>query len=190
PVELAAFKAEVIANSVRVQWTTISECENYGFDVERSQDGVNFQKVQFIKGYGTTNVAQRYSFIDDGLSVGKYYYRLKQIDFDGRSKFSELIAVEVASPNVFRLSQNYPNPFNSETTISFQVASSGYVTLTIYNILGRKIKMLFAENANPGYYRAQWNGYDAFGNAVSSGFYYLQMESQSFKETRRIVYLK
>ena len=87
--------------------------------------------------------------------------------------------------------QNYPNPFNPETTIKYQLPKTSKVTLTIYNILGQKIKTLVDEEKQTGYYSVKWDGTDDFGAKVSSGIYIYRMETnKGFVKTLKMVFLK
>ncbi len=190
PVEFASFSANVVKNQVELSWTTESETENYGFDVERSQDGVQFEKIDFIKGFGTTTVPQAYSYTDRVLSEGKYYYRLKQIDFDGRFCYSEILEVVLIPPEKCVLKQNYPNPFNNNTKIYFQIPSQEFATLKIYNLIGKQVKTLLQTTIKAGYHGIVWDGSDSKGQQVNSGVYYYQIMAGDFCSTRRLVYLK
>lgn len=190
PVELASFVATAKQNNILLLWTTKSESENYGFELEKSVNGSAFKKVEFIKGFGTTNISQSYSCLDQNLNVGKYYYRLKQIDFDGQFTFSPLVKAEIECPKKYTLTQNYPNPFNSETKIHFQIPNSDFVSLKIYNIIGQEIKTVIDEKLNAGYHVADWNGQNKNGDMVSSGLYYYQIESGDYKATQRMIFVK
>ncbi len=118
PVELTSFNANIVNNKVRLNWRTETEVNNYGFEVQR-----NGEKIGFVVGYGNTNSPHNYSF-EYGLG-GKF--RLKQIDNNGTSSYSEEIEI------ILKNYQNYPNPFNSSTMIPYNK------TLTIYNTLGEKL---------------------------------------------------
>ena len=119
PVELISFTSSVEGNNVKLRWSTSTEKNNKGFEVEHKvhshQSSVgNWEKIGFVIGHGTTTQTTDYSFIDKNLISGKYSYRLKQIDFDGTFKFYDLKEiVEVNVPGKFELFQNYPNPFQS-----------------------------------------------------------------------------
>ena len=118
PVELTSFTAIVVNNGVQLNWITATELNNYGFEYERSchteqsPSLTDWEKIGFINGNGTTSESHSYSFVDNGLSAGKYLYRLRQIDFDGSSTYSNEIEVDLSLPISFKLEQNYPNPFN------------------------------------------------------------------------------
>ncbi|NOX18297.1 MAG: hypothetical protein GXO87_08450, partial [Chlorobi bacterium] len=115
PVELNSFTANVINETVQLKWQTGSEINNKGFSVERkslsAQDANEWNEIGFVDGAGTTAEPHQYSFTDDNVSNGKYFYRLKQIDIGGTFEYSESIEVEVGAPGKFELSQNFPNPF-------------------------------------------------------------------------------
>lgn len=102
---------------------------------------------------------------------------------------------EIQIPSSFSLSQNYPNPFNPTTRIQFRVGSlefrqSIHTTLTIYNILGQRVRTLVNENKSPGRYEILWDGKDDKGKEVSSGVYFYQFKAGEFKETKRMVLLR
>jgi len=109
-VELVSLSATTKGRNVSLHWLTITEVNNFGFDVERRQSGINLQwaKVGFMPGYGTSNISHDYFFIDSSFSIGNFVYRLKQIDNDGVWKYSNSIEVSNDIPLTFALSQNYP----------------------------------------------------------------------------------
>ena len=130
PVELINFNSEVFGNNVTLFWSTATETNNQGFDVEKKAlsfgEGLGeaWEKVGFVPGFGTTTEVHHYSFIDESLQSGDYQYRLKQIDFGGTFEYSNIIEVTVAGPTKFSLEQNYPNPFNPNTKIKYQIPAS------------------------------------------------------------------
>ena len=144
PVELSSFSASIIGSSIKLNWRTETEVNNYGFEIERKvgspQSTVgNYEKIGFVNGNGNSNSPKNYSFIDDKVTAGKYSYRLKQIDNDGQFEYSKVIAVDFGAPKKFELSQNYPNPFNPITTIRFNLPEAGNVKLTLFNVLGQEL---------------------------------------------------
>ena len=147
PVELTSFNATVSNNNIKLSWQTATEIKNYGFEIERekltsnSTSGV-WQKIGFVNGNGNSNSIKNYSFIDNGLSDGKYSYTLKQIDNDGNFEYSKKVEISVTQANKFNLDQNYPNPFNPSTKIKYSLQNASNVTLTVYDILGNKVQVL------------------------------------------------
>ena len=93
-------------------------------------------------------------------------------------------------PECFRLLQNYPNPFNPSTTIQFHVPLSTHVELSIYTILGERIRTLVNGRCNPGVHSVHWDGLDAAGNHTASGLYLCCLKSKDFVDTKKIVFLK
>ncbi len=126
PVELVSFTAVQIDEKVKLSWETASEINNFGFEIERKRANVenNWEKIGFVEGAGNSNSPKFYEFFDEtSLASEEYFYRLKQIDSDGRFKYSEKIKITVGVPEKFELKQNYPNPFNPTTTIKYSIPS-------------------------------------------------------------------
>ena len=142
PVELVSFDAKLINGAVNLSWITATETNNSGFEIQRSLDNSSFSKIAFIAGNGSTTEISKYSYVDNYSADNKVYYRLKQIDNDGSYTYSDVVEVNLSMPKEFVLSQNYPNPFNPSTSIKYQLASDGYVTLKVYDLLGREIETL------------------------------------------------
>jgi photosystem II stability/assembly factor-like uncharacterized protein len=192
PVELNSFTASVSGNNVTLSWSTASENNNRGFEIERLQDYKitelqDWETIGFIEGRGTITERQDYHFADNDLTPGTYFYKIKQIDFNGSFEYFELsTAVEINTPEKFMLEQNYPNPFNPSTSISFSIPQDGFVSLRIYNILGNEVSALVNNNLTAGNHKFS---FDASG--LSSGVYYYRLEvNNKFVETRQMLLLK
>ena len=94
-----------------------------------------------------------------------------------------------------KFEQNYPNPFNPETIIRYQLKTKSQIKLTIHNLLGQMIITLVDKNQNAGFKEILWNGKDAFGTYVGSGFYFYSIEAISeskafFRKTRKMLLVK
>ncbi|MDH3268014.1 MAG: M28 family peptidase, partial [Ignavibacteria bacterium] len=155
PVELLAFTASMNNSLVQLLWSTASELNNQGFEIQRSIDKPDdFVTVGFVNGKGNSTEINYYSFHDhpDLNGVSQLYYRLKQVDLDGTFSYSNVVNVTYDVPTAFVLNQNYPNPFNPSTRISYFVPKESYVTLKVYDFLGREIKTLVNENKSTGSY--------------------------------------
>lgn len=195
PVELTSFAAVMAANSVQLSWATATETNTYGFEVERraisdqhlqGDSHFTWSKVGFIEGSGTTNTPKQYSFSDKTLATGKYSYRLKQIDRDGKFTYSQEVEATVGNlPIVFALNQNYPNPFNPSTTISYQIPENSYVSLKVYDIIGREVAALVSEIKKAGQHTATFDAAQ-----LSSGIYIARLESGHHVQLRRMVLIK
>jgi 3-phytase len=135
PVELAFFTGSLNGNTVELRWRTETEVNNYGFDIERTKDNLDWFTIGYIEGHGNSNSPKFYNFIDADINQSTtYYYRLKQIDNDGTYEYSDVLSVEVGAPDNFNLSQNYPNPFNPETRIDFTLPEKQLVSLRVNEI--------------------------------------------------------
>ncbi|MBK9331423.1 MAG: T9SS type A sorting domain-containing protein [Ignavibacteria bacterium] len=190
PVEISAFNSSVSRSDVSLLWSTSSEINNSGFEIEKTnvtgQTTNEWSKVGFVSGGGTTNEMREYSFTDRNLTTGKYKYRLKQLDFNGNFEYYELSEeVSIGIPDKYDLSQNYPNPFNPVTTINYDLPTDGIVTIKVFDLLGREIKTLVNEMKNAGYYKLTFNASD-----LSSGAYFYRMTSEDFVSVKKFVVLK
>jgi len=190
PVELVSFTASINENDVELIWSTATETNNLGFKIQRKGSGVRSQNLEwmeigFVSGYGTSTERHTYSFNDNDLTEGNYQYRLKQIDFDGLSIYSEIVEVDINSPVMFSLEQNYPNPFNPTTTIKFSLPITSLVSLKIYDVLGNEVAALLNENKQVGSYEVEFNA-----SQIPSGTYFYQLTAENFVETRKMILLK
>ncbi|MBI5471474.1 MAG: T9SS type A sorting domain-containing protein [Ignavibacteriae bacterium] len=197
PVQLASFTAvELAGRGVLLRWRTLSETNNYGFFVQRKNNGLldGWMDVPngFVAGHGTTLEPHDYEFRDSTVGIGRWSYRLRQVDIDGTEHFSDAIDVRVltavreSAPLVYSLAQNYPNPFNPSTTIKFSVERTGRAVIEMYNILGQRVMTLFDEVAEAGqYYTVRWNA-----NGIASGMYIYRLQSGSFSSVKKLVVLK
>jgi hypothetical protein len=190
PVQLASFVGSFVGNDVKLEWQTVSEVNNYGFNVQR-KSGSEYVTVGFVAGKGTTLEPQSYSFVDENAS-GAAEYRLEQVDNNGLKNYFGPIMLNPNSvddksvPAVFALNQNYPNPFNPSTKISFSLANSDYTTLKIYNILGKEVATLFAGNAEVG--KLYTVNFDA--KNLTTGLYFSKLVSGNSIEVRKMVLMK
>ena len=183
PVELTSFTATTKSNDVILNWSTATETNNMGFEIQR-KNNAEFEKVGFAQGYGTTTEIQNYSFIDKGIPAGNYSYRLKQIDLDGTTEYSYPVEVTIA-PGDYFLSQNYPNPFNPSTNINYSIPVDGNVSLKIYDLLGNEVYTLIDEQKPAGSHEVEFNA-----SSLSSGVYYYQIKSGEFLATKKLMLMK
>jgi hypothetical protein len=167
PVELTSFTAQYIGSTTLLNWTTATELNNLGFDVQRSTEGNEFVTIGFVLGKGTTTEVQNYSYVDKTTTPNiNYAYRLKQIDFNGSYNYSEVVNLGESNPFNFELLQNYPNPFNPATTISIGLPVKSDVTLDVYNIVGEKVLSLYNGELAAGNYN-----YTVDASNLTSGIY-------------------
>ena len=177
PVELTSFAASVNDGEVTLSWSTSTETNNQGFDVERNS-GNGFEKIGFVAGFGTSTENHSYSYVDGSLQEGSYTYRLKQIDYAGTFEYSDVIEVDVTVPKVFALEQNYPNPFKPSTKIKFSLASDSKVTLTVFDVLGQEVANLIRGNLAAGSYEIDFNA-----SNINSGVYFYRIDATGVEGT-------
>jgi photosystem II stability/assembly factor-like uncharacterized protein len=187
PVELISFKAAIDGSTVTLDWSTATETNNQGFEILRytQNDNDGWNKIGFVPGHGTTTETQHYSFTENNVKPGKYQYKLKQIDYDGTFEYSQIVEVEIPFVNEFSLSQNYPNPFNPTTSLQYAIGSRQFVTLKVYDILGREIAILVNEEKPAGEYEAEFNAAN-----LPSGIYFYQLKAGQYSETKKMILLK
>ncbi len=195
PVEMLSFTSEVTGNDVKLFWSTATETNNSGFEIQKQvanrQSAVSkWESIGFVPGFGTTTEVHHYSFVDESLQSGNYQYRLKQVDFDGSFTYSDIIEVEVLSPNVFSLEQNYPNPYNPSTTIRYEIPEQSFVTIKVYDVLGNEIATLVNEEKPAGSYEVEFNIYSDEGQNLVSGVYFYKLQVGNFIQTKKMVLLK
>ncbi len=185
PVELTSFTAAANNKKVTLCWSTATETNNKGFEIERSNDKHIWEKIGFVNGHGTVTEPKNYSFEDLTIISDVYYYRLKQVDFNGDFTYSKTIEVTIGLPKEYSLSQNYPNPFNPVTTINYQIPKDGFVSLKVYDILGKEIATLVNSDKAQGKYTVEFDG-----SRFASGMYIYKLQSGDFVETRKMMLLK
>ncbi len=185
PVELTLFNGNYEDGVVNLKWITATETNNFGFEVERRNDYSNYESIGFVNGNGTSTNRVTYNFVDVNLSSNKYYYRLKQIDFDGTFEYSNEVEIEIESLSDFQLYQNYPNPFNPSTNIKYYIPQNSFVKITLHDILGSEIRTLVSETVQPGTYEIKLDGSD-----LSSGLYFVRLSSENIQRTLKISLIK
>jgi hypothetical protein len=185
PVELVSFSAISNGTDISLNWATATEVNNFGFEIQRSGDKTNFLTLGFVKGKGTTNEYQNYSWKDKNPNPGINNYRLKQIDINGSFKYSDVIEFDSKPIDSYDLGQNYPNPFNPSTVIRFTLPTAGKVTLTVYNSLGEVVKTLINTSMETGYHEVHFNAEN-----LPSGLYLYKLKAGAFTQTKKMLLIK
>jgi hypothetical protein len=185
PVELTTFTARLDGRDALLSWQTASETNNAGFDVQ-SLDAGAWQTLGFVPGAGTTSETQNYAFRVDALAPGTHRFRLRQIDFDGAFAFSPVVELTVDLPEPYRLTAAFPNPFNPRTSFELIVRRSQRVTVSVFDVLGRRVATLF--DGTMAANEARSFSFDGAG--LPSGLYLYRAEGESFSATRRMTLSK
>jgi hypothetical protein len=182
PIELNFFTVEQQSNSIILKWQTASELENQGFIVERSElsdnSSVNrkliasFNEHLTLTGKGSCSNAHNYEYIDLEITSGtRYTYWLADVDYTGTITYHEPVEIYYLQSEEHVLTV-YPNPSNHQIHIDYQLSSISDVQITIYNLLGEKVKTLYTHpNQAAGKYSLSWNGANDYNQITASGMY-------------------
>ena len=139
PVELLYLQADAVDNQyIKVHWATAVEVNNAGFHVQRSLDGVSFEIIGWVDGNGTISTQQNY-FLDDHnvMTDVIYYYRLKQVDFNGEFEFTDIVQATLNAGEIFTISNFYPSPTEHNASIQITSTVEKEINITVYNMLGQ-----------------------------------------------------
>ncbi|MBU1919694.1 T9SS type A sorting domain-containing protein, partial [bacterium] len=184
PVELASFTATANDGSIALNWNTASETDVSDFEVLR-----NSELVYTVEARNTANGAE-YAWTDGNVENGTTYtYALMMVGMDGSR--TELSTVEAtpsfnsATITEYALHQNFPNPFNPETSIAFDVVESGFVTLSVYNVLGQEVASLVNGTMDAGRHVVSFDAAN-----LTSGLYLYRMEANGFTAQMKMVLMK
>ncbi|KAA3601475.1 MAG: T9SS C-terminal target domain-containing protein [Calditrichaeota bacterium] len=204
-VELKSFYAKQIERKVKLYWRTETETNNVGFKIYRSNNNSDFSMIadyrnfEELTGQLNSTTENSYSFVDSKVEIGnEYSYKISDINLDAKETIhSQVIKLyldeDLENPieNLrYELKQNFPNPFNPSTTIGFSIKNEGFTKLSIFNILGQRVKNILATKLEKGNYEIGWNGTDERGNLVSNGIYYYKLESGTYYSIRKMILLK
>ena len=185
PVELIRFEAVTAGERVEVQWETASETNNAGFELQHSW-GENFYTVAFIPGGGTVQERRHYAHTVENLAPGNHAFRLKQIDFDGTQTYTHSVDAYVSLKDSAHMGAAYPNPFNPLTQFTLTIARRQFVRVEVYNVLGARVAVLFADELAP----QDIHVFTLEAGHLPSGIYLIQVLGEHFKVTRRAMLLK
>ena len=180
PVKLTSFKGENKGTINKLSWTTATEINNSGFELQRSSDGVNFHKIAFVdsKGRsGNSNTDLSYSIEDINPFPGNNYYRLKQIDINGRFEYSKVILLKQAKPNVIIVKNIFPNPAFENVNITINSSIKESISIVVTNIEG-KIVMRVETQLTRGD-----NQISLLSGSLTAGVYLIQITSPESYES-------
>ncbi len=187
PVELARFTLTPDGGrGALLEWETLSEDNNAGFEVEVNWNRQGFQQIGFVNGHGTTDEPKTYQFQVANLSPGIHQFRLKQVDFDGAYTYSPLVETEVDLPGDFLLEPAYPNPFNPSTNLRFTIAEREPVKVVLYDALGHWKQVLYEGTPEAGITKEV--RVEAAG--LSTGIYIVRLEGRTFRASQKITLIK
>ncbi|MEM6696938.1 MAG: SdrD B-like domain-containing protein, partial [Bacteroidota bacterium] len=178
PVELIAFKATPDVDHIDLTWITASEIDNDYFDLERSEDGKSFKAITQLDGQGTTLEQVTYAYEDATVQPNVlYYYRLKQVDFDGTSEYSEIVTAQINGEKEGGM-ELYPNPVGVGSTLNVRFFTEEFTAeLYIMDIQGRIIRTIKRDIVNTG-----WNIIEIEVADLAAGTYLIADRSGEIRE--------
>lgn len=181
-VELLNFGGKVIDNNaIDLFWETASEINNDYFTLQRSDGGIQFEDIRIIKGKGTTSVKSNYAFRDTKPKRGFNYYRLRQTDFDGSFKFSNIIVFDLAQKKAQL--EIFPNPLNEDNNLQIHYSSiqSEFLTIEILDMSGKTTFKKIIENVHEGLNKIQLDLHE-----LPKGFYVLKLQQNETLFTKKL----
>jgi len=199
-VEFSDFEAELENRNVTIHWNAVEASNHAGYNVLRKVDENDFVKINtsLIAPSFIGTAENTYKYVDELEYSGLYTYKIEAMSTTGEISYSDPITVTFGLSSVddlitlheFRLNQNYPNPFNPHTTIGFEIAESGWVELTVFDLSGKTIKTLWNGTTLSGSYSITWDGLDNENNQVATGIYFYQLKTEAFSNIKRMTLIK
>lgn len=189
PVELAFLRGRLTEDAVVLRWKTLSEQNNAEFQVQRQSETGAWTLVGQVDGNGTTDSPQNYRFLDEHLpyEAETLTYRLKQVDTDGTSSFTEPVSIRLSSVTALQLRAPYPNPASQQLTVQYAVpdqVSPATVSLRLYDMLGRKVRTI-ERKSRAGRYSQTLDVSD-----LSSGTYLLRLMNGTASTSTRVTIVR
>lgn len=169
PIELLSFTANYNEKNVDLKWVTTSELNNDYFTVERSVDAVNFEQINNTDGAGNSTQTHFYSTIDNAPLNGISYYRLKQMDFDGKYSYSDIVSVYIENNNGFQIVNTFNSIDNSSLNVTINCGNNCFLNFELYDMTGKKV---FSGTEN---YNGTNKNISIPTNDLSNGIYLLKI---------------
>jgi len=181
PVLFKSFTSTRANNSNLLKWTTATETNNSGFEVQRSVNNGKYEVIGFVKGAGNSRQLRNYSFTDAAKLTGNVCYRLRQIDFNGNSELSKSACVNISEEKITTEVLPTPNPFNNSLQLNYATATEGNAHIEVVDMLG-KVQLQTNEHVNKGANSIHLNT-----ETLPLGIYFLRVSQGSEVLTKRIV---
>ena len=178
PITLTNLTATKNKNVANINWTTLSEANNKGFEVEKSTDGRNFTSLEFVPSQG--NSKNNYTTIDKAPKVGVNYYRLKQIDIDGRFTYSSIVSVKFDKEDIASFSF-FPNPASNVLKVNIGLVENENASIRLINSVGQTIIFKTINKLNA----SSTLSFDI--SNVASGNYYLEIKDGTNRSIEKVV---
>lgn len=181
PLVLSQFNVKASDKNASLHWATASETNNAGFEVERSDDGKNYGSIAWVEGAGNSREKREYFFDDKNLREGKtYYYRLKQVAYNGSFEYSDIRSVRMGKEGSFA-GEFFPNPSNfGFVELDFTGAEAEEATVIVYDQSGREI-LVQQKRVEKGNQKLSFDF-----TALESGVYYIKIQTTSDRIYRKL----
>jgi hypothetical protein len=189
PIVLAGLDVLVDGRSALISWTTESEQNSLGFEIERrvaGEEASEYQSEGFVEAAGNSSEPRAYSFEVGGLPLGRHEIRLRQIDRDGSFRYSQAIEVAVELATKYELGEAYPNPFSGSAKFTLAVAEDQDVRVDLFDVQGRRVATLFEGSlvANRDHVL------DLEAGDLGSGLYFYRAIGRSFNAARSVTLVR
>lgn len=189
-VNFLYFTAVEQNSDIVLNWGAASELNNRGFEVRRKYGSSDYSTIAFVAGNGTSNTQHDYTYIDNNVSTGTYYYQLKQIDFDGNFQFSQEVMIKTSYYGPDTLYQNYPNPFDNYTKINFSLSEKDSTLLNLLNYYSLSPLYNFINKEfEPGAYSVQFSNLENYPNDIYKVKYILIENNTTKIEQERDMFI-
>lgn len=194
PISLNRVIIKPVDGGATINWNTATERENFGFFIDRFYLGLDmttpkdtlWKEIGFIQGNGTRTKSSNYSFTDTDIeSAGRYIYRIRQVNYNGKENYYGPYLLRVDAPDKLELNTIYPNPFNPTTTITYSVNKQADVKIRVFNVLGQRVQTLVNRQQLPGKYSVRFDG-----TGLSNGIYFIRFISEGVYQTRKVLLVK
>lgn len=183
PVTFNSFTARKASKtSAFIQWTTASEENNESFELQRSSNGIQFTPIAQLKGAGNSNTLKSYQWKDLNLQPGIYYYRIKQIDFDGKFSYSEIRSVNLGTDEQLTVNEVYPNPFRNDVHVSLHLLHDETVKVAISDLNGKTVLSLQPQQLGVGEHEVNVNT-----QSLPAGVYMITVSTQTESYTYKLI---
>ncbi len=183
PVKLISFEAKAVENTyIQLDWATSVEIDNKGFEIQRSEDAKDFSKIGWVDGHGSTTELQKYTYEDNTVSPNiKYYYRLRQQDFDGKEDYSMVRYASIKGEGTLEISDFVPNPASQNTAVNIKSDSDMEAYLEFVNMMGQVVKRGTIQ-INKGTHLRMFEV-----NELANGTYMVVITTNGGKYTKRLM---
>lgn len=185
PVELVRFEGTIKNNDAILNWTTATEINNKGFEVQKMIEG-KFRTIDFIAGAGDTQYEMNYEYVDENLQPGTYYYRLNQVDFDGKNAKSSVVSVTVKMEDTYFLTPPAPSVFSEETNFQLTLKQPQNIVINIFDVYGRNYGELFNGKMTSN----ETKNFRLRSDDLSQGYYFIVIQGELFKKNMKVMCIK